>query len=294
MNADAGVATAAVTIRAVRTEDGPEAARICYEAFKTIAEAHNFSPDFPNLGAAARTISGLIAHPGFFGVAGEAGGRLVGSNFLDERGPIAGVGPITVDPSLQDDGAGRALMAAVMDRAWARGVAGVRLVQAAYHARSLALYTKLGFETREPLACFQGDPIGEAMPGYEVRPATSADLDACNRLCFLTHGHDRAGELADAIQGGGARVVVRSGRITGYATAVAFFGHAVGETNDDIAALIAAASAFLGAGFLVPLRNGALMRWCLGKGLRITQAMTLMSVGLYSEPAHPWLPSVLY
>ena len=33
------------------------------------------------------------------------------------------------------------------------------------------------------------------------------------------------------------------GRITGYATVVGFFGHAVGESNEDLKALIGAASA---------------------------------------------------
>jgi hypothetical protein len=36
------------------------------------------------------------------------------------------------------------------------------------------------------------------------------------------------------------------------------------------------------------------MRWCLGHGLRMQYAMTLMTMGLYNEPAGAWLPSVLY
>ena len=39
----------------------------------------------------------------------------------------------------------------------------------------------------------------------------------------------------------------RHGRITAYATAMAFWGHAVGESNLDVQALIAAAGAFLDA-----------------------------------------------
>ena len=41
-------------------------------------------------------------------------------------------------------------------------------------------------------------------------------------------------------------------------------------------------------------RNGELFRWCLGNGLRVVQPMTLMSLGLYSEPKGAFLPSVLY
>ena len=50
---------------------------------------------------------------------------------------------MTVDPAHQDAGTGRHLMEALLDRT--RDAAGVRLVQTAYHARSLALYAKLGF-----------------------------------------------------------------------------------------------------------------------------------------------------
>jgi hypothetical protein len=85
-----------------------------------------------------------------------------------------------------------------------------------------------------------------------------------------------------------------AGRITGYATVIGFFGHAVGETNKDVKALIGAAREFAGPGFHLPTRNGDLFRWCLSNGLRITQPMTLMSKGLYNEPAGAFLPSILY
>jgi hypothetical protein len=83
-------------------------------------------------------------------------------------------------------------------------------------------------------------------------------------------------------------------RITGYATDLAFFAHAVGETNHDLMALVGAATAFGGPGILVPLRNGPLFRWCLNHGLRVVQVMTLMTTGLYNEPAGAYLPSILY
>jgi hypothetical protein len=59
-------------------------------------------------------------------------------------------------------------------------------------------------------------------------------------------------------------------------------------------ALIASVESFGGSGILVPSRNSALLRWCLANGLRVVQPMTLMSIGLYNEPAGAWLPSVLY
>jgi hypothetical protein len=127
-----------------------------------------------------------------------------------------------------------------------------------------------------------------------VRPATAADAEACDRLCRQVHGHDRGGDLRDAIGQGTAAVVERAGHITGYTTQIAFFGHAVGETNDDVKALIAAAPAFAGPGFLLPSRNTELFRWCLAHGLRMVQPLTLMTIGLYSEPQGAYLPSILF
>jgi predicted N-acetyltransferase YhbS len=284
----------AVQLRSGNAEDAPAIGDICYRAFKAIAERHHYTPDLPSADLAAAMLGWFISHAGFFDRVAEIDGRIVGSNFLDERNPISGVGPVTVDPAVQNDGAGRALMQAVMRRSQERGFAGMRLVQAGYHTRSLALYLKLGFEVREPLACLQGPAIGQTLPGHAVRAATMSDLAACNKVCFQVHGHDRSGELSDAVANGAARVVERGGRVTGYATPVAFFGHAVGETNDDMRALIGAAESFPGPGFLVPLRNGELLRWCLAAGLRITQTMTLMSIGLYNPPEGAWLPSVTY
>jgi hypothetical protein len=94
-----------------------------------------------------------------------------------------------------------------------RRAAGVRLMQPAWHARSL--YANLGFDVREPLRMMQGK------------------------------------------------------------------------------ALIAAARAFAGPGFLLPARQAEVLRWCLGKGLRVVQPMSLMAHGLYHDPLGAFLPSIL-
>ena len=51
---------------------------------------------------------------------------------------------------------------------------------------------------------------------------------------------------------------------------------------------------WLCGGALANHRNTALFRWCLEQGLRVGQVMTLMSTGLYNEPAGACLPSILY
>jgi len=283
-----------LSLRRAEPADAAPAGEICYRAFKAIADAHCFSPDFPSAEAATALLAGFLSHERFFAVVAEVDGRIVGSNFLDERNAVSGVGPITIDPALQNGSVGRALMQAVMRRSQEQGFPSIRLVQAGYHNRSLALYLKLGFQVREPLVCLQGPAAGKSTPGYPVRPATAQDLEACNRLCLRVHGHERGGELADAINQGTARIVERGRRVTGYATSIAFFGHAVAETNDDLKALVGASESYPGPGFLAPVRNAELVRWCLGEGLRIVYTMTLMTIGLYNSPAGAWLPSVTY
>src|SRR6516162_7981272 len=213
----------------------------------------------------------LIDHPGFYGVVAEQDGRILGSNFLDERSPIAGLGPITVDPTAQNGGIGRRLMEAVIKRAASLNLPGIRLVQDGYHNRSLGLYTKLGFVTREPLSVMQGTLLGVSLPGYVARRADAEDAGICNAVCGRVHGFERSGEVADAIVQNTAMVVEHLGWIAGYATEIGYFAHAVGETNEDLKAMIGAAASFAGPGFLLPTRNHGLFRWCLEHGLRLVK-----------------------
>ena len=283
-----------IKLRAGTPADAEACGKICYQAFTTIAKAHNFTPDFPSEDIAIGLIKSLLSHPGFYSVVAEFDGRIVGSNFLDERSAIAGLGPITVDPNVQNRSVGRQLMENAHERTAAKKFPGVRLIQAGYHTRSLSLYAKLGYDVREPLACIQGQALNKTVAGCTARSASDSDVDACNRVCQKVHGHDRGGELKDAVAKGSATVVERDGRVTGYATIIGFFGHAVGESNRDMQALIGAAKEFAGPGFLLPMRNTELFQWCLEQGLRVTQPMTLMSKGFYQEPTGAFLPSILY
>ena len=283
-----------VKLRPGLPSDIEPCARILFNAFGAIAAQHNFPPDIPSVEVGTELMTLLLTHPHFFSVVAEVDGKIVGSNFLDERSIIAGVGPITVDPNIQNRGLGRQLMQAVLNRASEKAHPGVRLLQSAYHSRSLALYSTLGFQVREGIACMQGSPIGASLPGYPVRPAREDDLDACDRICRFVHGHDRHRELLDAIKLGTARIVEHDGRITGYASDFGFFGHAAAETTRDLIALISSASAFSGPGILVPMRNAQLFQWCLNQRLKIVQVLTLMTRGLYNEPAGDYLPTILY
>jgi predicted N-acetyltransferase YhbS len=282
----------AITLRPGRPADAQAAAAICFEAFNTINKQHGFPPDIPKLQIAVDFMNLMLSHPGVVSVIAEESGRIVGSNFLWD-GTIGGIGPITIDPSTQNHGVGRQLMQYVLKQADERKMIGTRLVQAAFHGRSLSLYTKLGFDVREPLACIQGEPIRKKIPGYDVRKMSESDIEACCEVCKEVHGHDRRGELLAGIGQKTALVVERGGRISGYAGDIGFFGHAVGLSNRDLMALIAAAEQISGPGFLLPMRNGEIFRWCLQHGLRVVQPMTLMSRGFYREPRGAFLASIL-
>ena len=283
-----------VILRRAVPADISECGRILYEAFATLADRHGFPHDFPSVEAATGSMHALVSNPGFYGIVAEVDGRIAGSSFLDERSTIHAIGPVSVDPAAQDHHVGRSLVVAMLERAKETGTPGVRLIQISYHNRSISLYTKLGMDVRETFVALHGEPIHATLPGYAVRAATAADEAACNALCLRVHGHTRAGEVTGSIADGKARVVERLGRITGYTTGVNYFGHSIAETDDDLQALIGAGDGFGTPGFLVPLSNAELFRWCLAHGLRVFFVVNMMTIGLYQEPRGAYLASVGY
>ncbi len=284
-----------VALREAEPGDIDACAQVCFDAFGGLHDHHRFPRDFPVLEAAAQLMGMWIPHPSVWGVVAEIDGRIVGSNFIDERNPIRGVGPITVDPEGQNAGVGRKLMRAVMERG--EGAAGIRLLQDAFNMRSLSLYESLGFDVKEPVAVMTGKPRSRPVQGVVVRPLREGDLEGCEALCKRVHGFERTNELRDAIQAFAPIVAVREGRVAAYASTVTFWpmNHGVAETDDDMKALLLGAAAAVEdpLAFLVPLRTD-LFRWGLGEGLRLVKPMNLMALGEYQEPGGSWFPSVLY
>ena len=85
-----------ILIRPATPQDVSICGDICYRAFASINAAHDFPCDFPNPEAALGAINAMFAAPGFYCVVAESEGRILGSNCLDERSIIHGVGPITL------------------------------------------------------------------------------------------------------------------------------------------------------------------------------------------------------
>lgn len=282
-----------ITYRSATPHDVGRLGTIAFEAFYKISTDHNFPPDLPSPEVGIGFAGMMIGREDIFSVVAE-NGKLLGSNFLWESDEIDGVGPITVDPAEQNSSIGRELMERVIKRSAENGKAGIRLVQAAYHNRSLALYTKLGFDVVEPLSAINGTPFIAAIADRTVRQLTRQDVDAANKLCIATHGISRKNEIAGAAESGSGVIVENKEGVSAYATAVGFFGHAVAKSNDDLKALIGSGREIAGPGFLLPTRNGEVLRWCFENGLRIVMPLSLMSKGFYQTPRHPFLPSILY
>jgi GNAT superfamily N-acetyltransferase len=285
--------TSRVTLREAEARDAQACGQILFDAFGDLDDRHGFPRDFPLLEGALGMMESWVGRRSIWGVVAEIDGRIVGSNFLDERDPIRGVGPITVAPSAQNAGVGRRLMEAVLERG--EGAPGVRLLQDAFNMRSLSLYESLGFGVKEPVAVVVGHPRSAPVGGVDVRPMEEADLDECGELCRGVHGFERTGLLRDSLSA--AFVAVRDGRIAAYASSVTFWttSHGVAESEEHMKTLLRGAAAAVGEplAFLVPLRS-SLFGWCIREGLRAVKPMNLMALGEYREPRGSWFPSVVY
>lgn len=108
--------SSAVVVRIATPADAEACGQICYDAFTAISTAHGFPPDLPSAEVTSGLLSWMFSASDFYCVVAEIDGRIVGSNCLDERATIRGIGPITIDPGMQNRGVGRLLMQAVMDR----------------------------------------------------------------------------------------------------------------------------------------------------------------------------------
>jgi hypothetical protein len=131
-------------VRPATPADREACGRIFWEAFAGLASRHDFPIEPSDPGFTERMFAMWLGHPGFDCTVLEREGEVVGSAVVDNRCPIRGIGPVTVAPSVQDAGGGRLLMEAIMGRSIQQGAPGMRLVQTAYHYRSLALYSNSG------------------------------------------------------------------------------------------------------------------------------------------------------
>ena len=283
-----------VRIRPVTSSDRESCGRILHDAFEQSANAHCFRPDFPNREVALMMMDSLLELR--WGVAAEIDGQVVGSIFVERGDCVAGIGPITIEPSIQQSGVGRRLMQAAIE--YGREWEGIRLLQDTFNEISMSLYASLGFDVKEPLVVLEGVPCGAPPRDVEVRPLLPEDVAACAALCQRVHGITRSSEVRLALQRFRPWVAEREGRVTGYATTLDLWaaGHGVAETERDLEALIRGGPGDTArpVSLLLPIRQAELFRWCLAQGLRIVKPMTIMAMGRYQDPDGFFFPSVSY
>ncbi len=286
----------ALEIVPARPEHVSELGRICYEAFKDISDRHHFPSDFESVQFARMILGMLVQGETEYGVTALWNGQPAGSNFLMTADQVGGLGPISVEVSLQGLKIGRALMQDVIDHARESGVEMVRLLQDSFNMTSLSLYASLGFDTKHPVSLML--PAPASTPDETIRPVTDQDLDAVEELSRSIYRVSRRNEVAGHLRGGPFQPFLRerSGRVAGYFI-LGMPGHGVAETEDDMVALVGEAARQTPPAFhrvLCPLTEGTLYRKLLAAGCRNIKVMNLMALGPYEEPDGVWLPSVMF
>ena len=275
-------------------ENIPVLSRICHEAFSALHDRCGVERDIPDATVGEMIISQVVKRPDYRGVVAVLDGQVVGSNFLFRSDEVAGVGPITVDPSVQSRGIGRILMQWAVDEARRMDIRQTRLFQEALNTTSLPLYTELGFDWRDGAALMQAKPAGEE-PDASVRPITAADLPAVESVSQAAYGFSRAGDAAQLIEWQVPGFVrEREGRIVGYLFST-LFGHAGAETDEDLLAMAGEAARHLPpplAKYICPMGRPGLFRKALAAGHRHLKLLSYMSLGEYVAPTGPHFPSI--
>lgn len=267
---------------------------ICYRAFKDISDKHGFPTDFETQGFAHMVISSCIANEHGYATGVKADGKWTGSNFFTFTDEVASVGPVSVDPDRQGDGAGRVLMEDLLKAAREQGIERVRLMQDSFNMISLALYASLGFDTKHPVALLE--PVAKA--DANCRAMEVGDLEAVEALSREIYKVSRRDDAGQHIGGGPFKPFVRErgGRVVGYFV-IGMVGHGCAESEDDLVALAQHAATEvppeIGRAFC-PLREAELYRKFLAAGFRNRKVMNLMTLGPYDEPEGAWMPSVGY
>ena len=106
-------------------------------------------------GMARQLLGMMVSRSDSYGVVALLDGQVVGSNFLSLSDPVAGIGPVTIEPCHQGKNIGLALMQDVVDHGRRRGIERIRLLQETMNVVSLSLYASMGFDSRAEVAYLQ-------------------------------------------------------------------------------------------------------------------------------------------
>lgn len=302
-------------IRPGLDEDIEIAARIIEDAFYGFYETHRQEIPFhvdPDMDVPTAILQFKKNKPDVeFLVAVRTDGEgneleVIGSNAIDLRDHVAGVGVLSVRPDTQSRGTGKALMKAVMDIGDKEATSkAMCLMVDAFNFRGFALYSSLGFETVEFCTMVDG-----FVPDYEeervlksaeasgvtVRRMSTGDVQNCDDLFLRTFGVSRINGIRDSPAATGddgfALVATRvnsSGDdvVVGYMTAPTTSGHWIAENEDIMKVLIASSSRIQKSHkrpspislHMISNRDPALFRWALKSGLQVKGTFVWMRRG---------------
>ncbi len=211
-----------ITVRPLEERDLPDADRVFRTAFGTFLGL----PDpLTFLGDADLVFSRWRAAPSD-AIAADVDGELAGSMFVANWGSVGFFGPLTVRPEYWDNGVGRRLLDATMEKFEAWGTRYPGLFTFAHSPKHLALYQKYGFAPRF-LTSIMSKPVaddGDAVQWSRYSALSEAEqngcLDACrDRTGAILEGLDVEREIvAVQAQGLGDTVLVWDGsRLAGFA-----------------------------------------------------------------------------
>mmetsp|Transcript_10002 Transcript_10002/g.24941 ORF Transcript_10002/g.24941 Transcript_10002/m.24941 type:complete len:337 (+) Transcript_10002:65-1075(+) len=306
--------TDGVRIRRIEKEDVPVAADICQRAFHAFQASIGLGPEFPpqEIDDVPSFLLGQAFSEGFVGFVAESkaeGGGILGSNLVELRDGVAGIGPITVDPECQVKGVGRLLMKAVMKEAAQEGIRSVRLVQVAANTRSFSLYVSLGFNPSTTCGQYEATSHLKLEPpsGFTCKPLTSELVEPCSQLHFSTCGSQRAKDIAAVVGSKHPNCAVfdDSGSLAAYTTGSFLAGHTVAKSMEAFQALVAFQSQAVQtaqsqgvvlppASFFVPHAYPQLVRWLLRSGFRLNRQVVPMSYGPHTPPCPFYCPAIQY
>lgn len=152
----------------------------------------------------------------------KASGRPVGAAFLNFTGEsLQAIGPVFVDPDCSNKGIGKALTAALMERAKATNATSISLVQIAANTKSFSLYAKLGFDPVDCVSYFEGSMDenlhtgATVIPGLRVRLMEESDVYACSELYKSVLGYAREVDIREKLlqNPGNTWVAVKDGML---------------------------------------------------------------------------------
>lgn len=290
----------APTLTTILPEQADAVGTMVYEAFRDIAEHHNFDPAFSSPELAQLIVRLLAQTEELESYLLVEDGRPLACNFGDERDDVVGIGPVAVAVDQQGRGLGRQIMEALIEQVEQRGFTSLRLTQSAYNMQSFSLYHKLGFDAKHLLANLHGRPPADEAPSDPVRDYTPDDLDACDALHREVHGIGRRHDIEFFANFAPPVVVERDGQVAGYLTRfpgdAVFVMHGVARDEQALADLIIGTAQKESGelSLLMPADHPETLRWAMGHGFRLGELNSYMVRGDYQQPMGAWIPSAFY